>query len=309
MGPSLVQPPLRIQGRVVSDAELTGQQAHSNISKPRQKENNFITDGWKAMPMDQHLFFARTEKGREELLGAGQTLKPRQRQVLFLVNDAISVGEMKAKLPSCQELENILEQLWDEGYIGQVKQVGAQARASDSVPEAAPTQPDISSALRVLQGSRLEAARQHALGVLAGLVGEQSPVYARVRAAQDLESFNLAIAQGRKLLSAVASSNQASAFERGVQAILNLPETGQVPAVPSNPGQLNGIDQAKGHALGIIASLVGERSPVYARINGTHTRAEFIEAVGASKKVIAAVASASRAQDFEQEVMERLQRH
>jgi hypothetical protein len=252
--------------------------------------------------MDMQMYFARTEKGREELLGAGRTLKPRQRQVLFLVNDAISVGELKEKLPSCQELENILEQLWDEGYIGQVKHAGAQpGKAKDSPPP--PSQPDISAALRVLQGSRLEAARQHALGVLTGLVGEQSPVYARVRAAQDLESFNQAIAQGKKLLAAVASSNQANAFERGVLAILNLPETDQVPPVPSNPGQLNGIEHAKDQALEIVASLVGERSPVYAKLNGTHNRAEFIEAVGASKKVIAAVASASRAQEFEQKVL------
>ncbi|MEW5769477.1 MAG: hypothetical protein AB1831_03850 [Pseudomonadota bacterium] len=255
--------------------------------------------------MDMQIVFARTEKGREELLGAGRTLKPRHRQVLFLVSDAISVADLKAKLPSCQELENILEQLWDEGFIGQVKQHGAKAAAVSE----APPQPDIGAALKVLSGSRLEAARQYALNVLAGLVGEQSPVHARLQSAQGHDAFVEAIAQSKKLLAAVASASQAAEFERGVMAILNLPESDQAPAAPVNPGMLNGIEHAKGHALEIIASLVGERSPVYAKVNNTHNRAEFIEAIGASRKVIAAVASASHAQDFEKEVLALMQKH
>lgn len=51
--------------------------------------------------MDKHLCFARTEKGREELLGSPHTLKPRSRQVLFLVGDSISVADLKEKLPTC----------------------------------------------------------------------------------------------------------------------------------------------------------------------------------------------------------------
>lgn len=261
--------------------------------------------------MDQNLYFARTEKGRTELLGAGRTLKPRQRQVLFLVGDAISVGELMEKLPSCQELEGILEQLWDDGYIGQVKP-GSGARQTPQ--DKAPSQADVGAALRLVRGSRLEAARQHALGVLATLAGEQSPVYVRVKYAQGTAAFTQAIGQGRKLLASVASTAQAAAFEQGVLAILNLPDSDEiVSAEPtslpaSDPGHLNGIDSAKGHALEVVASLVGKRSPVYARVNEAHNRAELIEAVGAGRKVIAAVASASKAQAFEAEVLEMLQK-
>lgn len=248
--------------------------------------------------MEDHICFARTEKGREELLGTEHALKPRSRQVLFLVGEAITVGELRAKLPTCQELDAILEQLWEEGHIGQVKPAGK-----------VPGHEDINAALSVLRGSRLEAARQHALRILAALVGEQSPAYAKVKGAADAAAFGQAVAGARKVLAAVASSAQASAFEGGVLAILNLPETDQVPAPSPNPAKLNGIEAAKGHALEIVRGLVGERSPVYAKLDAAHNRGELIAAVDAGKKVIAAVASAKRAQSFEAEVLARLEKH
>lgn len=250
--------------------------------------------------MDDHIFFARTEKGRAELLGSEHALKARPRQVLFLVGDAVGVGDLRAKLPTCQELDAILDMLWEEGYIGQVKPAAK-----------APGQADVSAALSVLRGSRLEAARQHALRILATLAGEQSPAYAKVKSAPDVAAFGQAIAAGKKVLAAVASSTQATAFESGVLAILNLPASDLVPASSPNPNpaKLNGIESAKGHALEIVRSLVGERSPIYAKLDGCHNRADFIEAVGAGKKVLAAVASAKSAQAFEAEVLARLEKH
>ncbi len=250
--------------------------------------------------MDDRHFFARTEKGRAELLGTAHALKQRQRQVLFLINDAIGVAELREKLPACQELDAILEHLWQEGYIGQVKRAG--------MPE---SEIGIGDALSLLAGSRLEAARQHALRVLADLAGEQSPAYARVRDASDAETFTQAIGYARKMLATIASAAQAAAFEAGVLAILNLPVSGHVPAASPNPNpaRMNGIESAKMHALETIRALVGERSPVYARLNGAHNRAEFIEAVAAGRKVIAAVASSARASSFETEVLALLSDH
>ncbi|PIQ12883.1 MAG: hypothetical protein CO125_06650 [Hydrogenophilales bacterium CG_4_9_14_3_um_filter_59_35] len=79
--------------------------------------------------MDENLCFSRTEKGREELLGSHRALKLRPRQVLFLINDSISVAELKEKLPTCLELENILERLREEGFIDQVKSTEAPHKA------------------------------------------------------------------------------------------------------------------------------------------------------------------------------------
>ncbi|HEX8980249.1 MAG TPA: hypothetical protein VF811_11125 [Parasulfuritortus sp.] len=230
--------------------------------------------------MDKHLCFARTEKGREELLGSAKTLKARPRQVLFLVGDSISVGELKDKLPTCTELVNILEQLWEDGYIGQVK--SSRLLHKDEA--------------ETLASSPLEAARQHALRILATLAGEQSPIYIQVGDAKDVTSFVQAIAHGKKMLAAIASAAQATTFEQTVLSILK-------PALAGEVAHVNGIEHAKGRALEIISSLVGTRSPVYAKVQACHSHADLIDAVNAGKKVISAVASASHGQNFENEVL------
>lgn len=249
--------------------------------------------------MDASMTFSRTEKGREELLGSQHTLKQRQRQVLFLINDAISVAVIREKLPACQELEGILELLWQEGYIGQVK--GSSQQQSI----------EISDALHLLGRSRLEAARQYALGILTSLVGERSPAYARISRAQDIDSFTQAVTSSRKILAAVASSNQAQGFEQAVLSILNLPESDHLPpSSPNpNPARLNGIEAAKVHALGIVGEVIGVKSPIYAKLNEAHNRSDFSAAVAASKKVIAAVASTAKASEFEREVLARMPTH
>lgn len=249
--------------------------------------------------MDASMTFSRTEKGRKELLGSQHTLKQRQRQVLFLINDAISVAVIREKLPACQELEGILELLWQEGYIGQVK--GSSQQQSI----------EISDALHLLGRSRLEAARQYALGILTSLVGERSPAYARISRAQDIDSFTQAVTSSRKILAAVASSNQAQGFEQAVLSILNLPESDHLPpSSPNpNPARLNGIEAAKVHALGIVGEVIGVKSPIYAKLNEAHNRSDFSAAVAASKKVIAAVASTAKASEFEREVLARMPTH
>lgn len=250
--------------------------------------------------MDDRVVFARTELGRNELLGTEHALKQRQRQVLFLITDAISVGELRAKLPACQELDAILEHLWEAGFVGQVKRAGM-----------AESQMGISDALNVLGHSRLEGARQHAMRVVASLAGEQSPAYARLKSARDTADFTQAVALAKKMLATVASAHQAAAFEGGVLAILHLPESDTLPpSSPNpNPARMNGIESAKAHALDVFRVLVGEKSPVYAKLNAAHNRAEFAEAVAVGKKVIAAVASSTKAGAFESEVMARLEEH
>jgi hypothetical protein len=238
------------------------------------------------MSMDEYMCFARTEKGREELLGSNRALKSRPRQVLFLVGNSISVADLKEKLPTCLELENILEQLWEDGYIGQVKTHKSMAQPETDIPAGPP----------------LEAARLHALRVLASLIGEQSPVYIQVKNANDVNALLQAVGHGKKLLAAVASSAQASAYEQRVLTILK-------PAMTVAPPQINGIESAKLRALEIVTSLVGTRSPVYAKVNSCRNRADLIEAVNTGKKVIAAVASASHAHSFETEVLSLLEQH
>jgi hypothetical protein len=131
-------------------------------------------------------------------------------------------------------------------------------------------------------------------------VGEHSPVYAQVAHAKDPGALLEAVAAGRKVLASVASTQQAEAFVHDVTGLLGHTSGGAT---------INGIASAKGRALEIICSLVGDRSPVYAKVNGANDRNDFLLAVSAGKKVIAAVASSSHAHNFETEVLRLLENH
>lgn len=238
--------------------------------------------------MDRRLCFSRTEKGREELVGAQHTLKPKQRQVLFLVGEAVTLDALHQQLPHCTELAGIVQHLWEEGYIGIVKPSDGQAKGEM-----------LRAALAVVNWSRLDTARQEALARLATLVGSQSPSYHNLRDSNNVDDFRVALQAACKVVSAVASPAQAHALEADVEAILRLPA--------ENAARHNGIDVAKRHALEIVASLVGEKSPVYAKISHASDAAALREAVAAGRKVLAAVASSTRAQSFEAEVLKLLE--
>lgn len=56
--------------------------------------------------MDKTLCFSRTEKGREELIGGQRALNPKQRQVLFMIGDNVSLATLAAQLPSYNDLRS-----------------------------------------------------------------------------------------------------------------------------------------------------------------------------------------------------------
>ncbi len=164
--------------------------------------------------MDQNLSFARTEKGRVELLEGGRTLKPRQRQVLFLVSEAVSVQQLKQKLPTCQELEPIIEQLWEGGYIGQVK--SGQAPAPQPAVPAKPASQTVAGAT-----GDIAVAKARALEIINSLVGDRSPVYKKVNGANTPEEFIAAVSWGKKVIAAVASASHAQNFESEILSLIN----------------------------------------------------------------------------------------
>lgn len=158
------------------------------------------SQGWSEgdSAMDEKLVLARTDKGRAELFGAEHTLRLRPRQVLFVIDAAIRVDELRGKLPACRELDDILRQLLDGGYIAPAGSSGI----------AAP-----------LNG--VGAARAYALEVIGALVGDRSPIHARIHDAPDRAGLLEAVATGKKVIAAVASSTRAQAFEAEVLARLD----------------------------------------------------------------------------------------
>lgn len=237
--------------------------------------------------MDRRLRFSRTEKGRLELIGTERALIPKQRRVLFMVSDHVSVDTLMEQLPNCADLEDILQQLWDEGYI-ELDNPGSVDSHYDRLKDA----------LAVLGTSRLDAARVYAMDYLAPIIGMQSPAFQRLRAATDREGFTSAVAECKRLVAAVASTSKAQAFEAGVMNILSLP-----PAVEPREGSL---ERARQRALEIIATYIGENSPAYLKLRDATSREAFVEAVRISRGILAAAASASKAAAFEHEVLSLL---
>lgn len=155
--------------------------------------------------MEHATLLARTEKGRAELLGEARSLRPRQRQILFLVGDSTSLPELREKLTTNADLEDILRELVDGGFI--------QPLAGQ--PASPP--PDN---VAVFPASPFSQAKAYALDQLATLMGRQSPMCEKVRQASDEASLLAAVASCKKVIAAVASAAQAAALENEVKARL-----------------------------------------------------------------------------------------
>lgn len=162
--------------------------------------------------MDMTLQLSRTVKGHEEIFNAGHTLRPRQRQILFSVGSGISFGELRSKLPNCTELEAMVNDLLQSGFIQAIRNMaGAQtttAATQPSIPSAPPT--DAQAA------AKLADTRAYVLEFIAALVGTKSPAYRKMSEVQDLAGFNAVLPTCQKVIAAVASPHQAAELEAEV---------------------------------------------------------------------------------------------
>lgn len=151
------------------------------------------------------LQLSRTVKGQEEIFNLGHTLRPRQRQILFTVGNGISFGELRSKLPNCAELETMVNDLLQSGFIQALRTIaGAPARLDAA--RAAPAQ----------SPARFKSAHVYVLEFMAGLVGTKSPAYRKMSEVQDLAGFNAILPMCQKVIAAVASPHQAAEMEAEV---------------------------------------------------------------------------------------------
>jgi hypothetical protein len=158
--------------------------------------------------MDTTAQLSRTVKGQEEIFNHGHTLRPKHRQLLFSIGDGITFGELRSKLPNCTELETMLNDLLQSGFIQALGNVAsAQAAAPDT--QTAPAAP-VSSA------AGLEEVRNYVLEFMAALVGNKSPAYRQMSAVQDKAGFDAVLPTCRKVIAAVASPHQAAEMEAEV---------------------------------------------------------------------------------------------
>ncbi len=157
--------------------------------------------------MDMTLQLSRTVKGQEEIFNLGHTLRPRQRQILFTVGNGISFGELRSKLPNCAELETMVNDLLQSGFIQALRSMaGASAPGRSDAARAAPAQTP----------AQFRYAHAYVLDFMAVLVGTKSPAYRKMSEVRDLEDFNAILPMCQKVVAAVASPHQAAEMEAEV---------------------------------------------------------------------------------------------
>ena len=168
--------------------------------------------------MEMTMQLSRTDKGQEEIFNLGHTLRPRQRQILFSVGNGISFGELCKKLPNCAELEAMVNDLLQSGFIQALRNMAPSqsAAAAPSIPAAAPAVAAAAPAVAAPPSGQLDAARSYVLEFMAALVGTKSPAYRKMSEVQDLAGFKAVLPMCHKVIAAVASPHQAAEMEAEV---------------------------------------------------------------------------------------------
>ena len=163
--------------------------------------------------MEMTMQLSRTVKGQEEIFNLGHTLRPRYRQLLFCIGNGISFGELCSKHPKCVEIESMVNELLQNGFIQTLHSMAsadpAAATASAPVAAAAPVATPVQAA-----GS-LSDAQAYVLEVIAALMGTKSPAYRQMSEVQDIAGFKALLPACRKVIAAVASPHQAAEMEAG----------------------------------------------------------------------------------------------
>ena len=164
--------------------------------------------------MDMTMQLARTAKGQEEIFNLGHTLRPRHRQILFSVGNGISFGELRGKLPNCADLEAMVNELLQSGFIQSLRNMAVGKNAPAAAAATAGAVPPGADTL-AQSAARLEDARSYVLAFMGALVGTKSPAYRKMNEVQDLAGFHDALAMCQRVVAAVASPHQAAELEAG----------------------------------------------------------------------------------------------
>ncbi|HEY0664188.1 MAG TPA: hypothetical protein VGD18_06240 [Thiobacillaceae bacterium] len=156
--------------------------------------------------METTMQLFRTAKGEAEIFNLGHTLRPRYRQILFSVGHGISFGDLRKRMPNCAELETLVSELLQNGFIQPLRHIAAMPHA------AAPS----ASAARRPPAPTLENVRGYVLEFMARLVGTKSPAYRQMSEVRDMAGFEATLPMCRRVIAAVASPHQAAEMASGV---------------------------------------------------------------------------------------------
>ncbi len=166
--------------------------------------------------MEMTLQLSRTLKGQEEIFNNGHTLRPKHRQLLFTIGNGISFGELCNKSPHCKELEAMVNDLLQSGFIQALRNMTSPQAAPVAASRPAAAAAAAAPATSAQSAANLENARSYALEFLSALVGTKSPAYRKMSEVQDLAGFQAVLPMCHKVIAAVASPHQAAELEAEV---------------------------------------------------------------------------------------------
>ena len=164
--------------------------------------------------MEMTMQLSRTVKGQEEIFNLGHTLRPRHRQILFSVGNGVSFGELRSKLPNCAELETLVNDLLQSGFIQTLRNMATSHVASPTHASAAPQ--SATPAAPAQAAADVAEVQTYVLEFMAALVGTKSPAYRKMSEVQDLAGFKAVLPMCHRVIAAVASPHQAAEMEAGV---------------------------------------------------------------------------------------------
>lgn len=165
--------------------------------------------------MNPHTCYTRTALGKEELKKPALGLRPRCRQLLFVLDGKLSVEQLHITMPGIVDLEGTLQDMLRIGLIC------PDHEATPAAP--APRQHD-DLAMKMGQalnhsadsGNRFEDAKLHAVDMMIALFGAKSSHVDKLLLAKNKTELLTAVTSCKKILAAVASSSKAQDFEQSV---------------------------------------------------------------------------------------------
>lgn len=170
--------------------------------------------------MNPALCYVRTPLGREELRQPKLGLKPRCRQLLFVLDGTLSVAQIGETMRGITDLEGTLQDMLQLGLICP----SGEAPTQTSV--AATSHDDLADKLNHAMhhstdsGNRFEDAKHHAVDMMTALFGAKSSHVDKLAQASTQDELLAEVAKCKKILGAVASSSKAQHFEQSVLAAL-----------------------------------------------------------------------------------------
>ena len=175
--------------------------------------------------------FVRTAIGRDELQTPKLGLRPRCRQLLFVLDGKHTVDQLRVTFSGIADVEGTLQDMLKLGLIcaSSEETASIQATATAPVEHSAPVpahHDDLADKLDQAMhhstdsGNRFEDAKQHAVDMMIALFGAKSSHVLKLALAKNKAELLTEVSTCKKILSAVASSSKAQSFEQSVMAAL-----------------------------------------------------------------------------------------